>query len=146
MAKITVIHSAFENTPVEVAKVDVSGLKSDASDGESYINEALDYAYRWTQNIQDSWSLKMEEDGNDNVEVVETAFHIDENGQKWGIRSTAMGDQMEFNGKTYYVDFTGFSEQEPELARATRRQAILAGQKKKAGTEDDSKHVFREVL
>tara|TARA_B100001123_G_scaffold274789_1_gene305757 strand:- start:5868 stop:6281 length:414 start_codon:yes stop_codon:yes gene_type:complete len=137
MAKITVIHSAFENTPAEVAKVDVGNMKG---------TKALEYAYRWTQNIQDSWSLKMEEDGNDNVEVVETAFHIDENGQKWGIRSTAMGDQMEFNGKTYYVDFTGFSEQEPELARATRRQAILAGQKKKARTGDDSKHVFREVL
>ena len=32
--------------------------------------EKLEYAYRWTQNIMDSWSLKMPEDGNDDVTVM----------------------------------------------------------------------------
>ena len=48
------------------------------------LNEKLEYAYRWTQNIMDSWSLKMPMDGNDDVTVM-GELHVDENGQKWGI-------------------------------------------------------------
>jgi len=117
MSVVVVIHCAFEDTPQTVAYVNVGGLKSDPSDGESYINEALDYAYRWTQNIQDSWSFKMEEDGNDDVEVV-GEFYVDKDGKKWGHRSTSMGDQLLFGDKKYYVDTFGFSEKMPDIVKA----------------------------
>ena len=34
------------------------------------INEALEYAFRWTQNISGSWSKKIGDDANDNVKVL----------------------------------------------------------------------------
>ena len=69
---VAVIHTAFEDKPSTVAFVKTK-------EGMS-LSEKLEYAYRWTQNIMDSWSLKMPEDGNDdvtdgkdNVEVTVTA-------------------------------------------------------------------------
>ena len=48
---VAVIHTAFEDTPRTVAFVKTK-------EGMT-LNEKLEYAYRWTQNIMDSWSLKM---------------------------------------------------------------------------------------
>ena len=62
MEQVAVIHKAFEDKPSTVAFVKV---KSDMT-----LIEKLEYAYRWTQNIFDSWSLKMPEDGNDDVIVM----------------------------------------------------------------------------
>ena len=58
---VAVIHTAFEDKPSTVALVHTK-------EGMSLI-EKLEYAYRWTQNIMDSWSLKMQ-DGNDDVTVM----------------------------------------------------------------------------
>ena len=100
MTQVAVIHSAFEDSPRTVAFVEV---------GDRAVEDALEYAYRWTQNIMDSWSLKGEQDGNDDVTVVgELTTGVD--GKKWGIRSTSVGDQMLVGTKKYEVAFAGFEE------------------------------------
>ena len=98
---VAVIHTAFEDSPRTVALVHTKeGMTT---------NEKLEYAYRWTQNIMDSWSLKMPQDGNDDVTVM-GELHVDENGQKWGIRSTSVGDQILVGTTKYKVAMCGFEE------------------------------------
>jgi len=99
MTQVAVIHTAFEETPRTVALVEV---------GERTGTSALEYAYRWTQNIMDSWSLKMEQDGNDDVTVMgELPVH---DGQTFGLRSTSMGDHMLLGTTKYKVAMVGFEE------------------------------------
>ena len=93
--KVAVIHTAFEDSPHTVAFVEV---------GERIGTEALEYAYRWTQNIFDSWSLKMPEDGNDDVTVMGEIV------DGMGIRSTSVGDQMLMGTTKYKVGMVGFEE------------------------------------
>ena len=102
--QVAVIHTAFEDSPRTVAFVDVP-------DGTE-TNEALEYAYRWTNNVMGSWSRKEEvfEDGetngdfNPNVTVMAPL----ENGM--GIRSTSMNDQMLIGNKKYKVAMLGYEE------------------------------------
>ena len=101
MKQVAVIHTAFEETPRTVAFVDV---------GERTGNDALEYAYRWTQNIMDSWSLKMPEDGNDDVTVMGELPVSERTGQTMGLRSTSVGDQILMGTKKYKVAFAGFEE------------------------------------
>lgn len=68
------------------------------------IDQALEYAYRWTQNISGSWSRKIGEDANDNVEVL----HYNNDGS--GLRSSMVGDEFIVNGKTFKVAMFGFEE------------------------------------
>ena len=102
--QVAVIHTAFEDSPRTVAFVDVpEGTET---------NEALEYAYRWTNNVMGSWSRKEEvfEDGetngdfNPNVTVMAPL----ENGM--GLRSTSMGDQMLVGTTKYKVAMLGFEE------------------------------------
>ena len=93
--QVAVIHTAFEDSPRTVAFVEV---------GDRIGDEALEYAYRWTQNIFDSWSLKMPEDRNDDVTVMGEIV----NGM--GIRSTSVNDQILIGTKKYRVAFAGFEE------------------------------------
>lgn len=93
--KVAVIHTAFEDSPRTVAFVEV---------GERIGTEALEYAYRWTQNIFDSWSLKMPEDGNDDVTVMGEIV------DGMGLRSTSVGDQMLMGTTKYKVGMVGFEE------------------------------------
>ena len=95
---IKVIHRAFEDTPYTAAVVDCP---------TDNILEACEYAYRWTQNIMDSWSMKGAADGNVNVEVV-AKLHVDAEGKTWGLRSTSVGDHMQALGATYEVAGLGF--------------------------------------
>ena len=68
---------------------------------------SLEYAYRWTQNIMDSWSLKMENDGNDDVEVVAELPVYD--GKTYGLRSSMMGDRFYVeDGDAYECAMIGF--------------------------------------
>ena len=106
--KATVIHNAFEKTPSKVAIVEV---------GNRPTMKALEYAYIRTQNIHDSWSLKMEIDGSDDVEVVGEFPVNKKTGQTMGIRSTSMGDRIQFDGRTWYVDMFGFSDVETDLMK-----------------------------
>ena len=96
MTQVAVIHSAFEETPRTVAFVEV---------GDRAVEDALEFAFRWTQNIFDSWSLKHPEDGNDSVTVMG-----DTKGGTMGIRSTSVGDQMLIGTTKYVVSPVGFEE------------------------------------
>ena len=91
---VAVIHTAFEKKPSTVALVHTK-------EGMSLI-EQLEYAYRWTQNIMDSWSLKMPEDGNDAVTV------MGDISDGYGLRSTSVGDQILVGTEKYVVAPFGF--------------------------------------
>ena len=102
--KITVVHKAFEDTPQIVAEVEAP---------HAVVEEALEYAYRWTNNVMGSWSIKKKnfEDGepngdlNDNV-VVKAPLH--KGGM--GLRSTSVGDMMHVDGRSFEVAGFGFTE------------------------------------
>ena len=49
MKKVTVIHAAFEETPVIVAEVN---LPWEVISEANTVNQVLEYAYRWTNNVQ----------------------------------------------------------------------------------------------
>lgn len=106
--QVAVIHTAFEDKPRTVAFVEV---------GERTGNEALEYAYRWTNNVAGSWSIKEEyfENGerngdlNDAVTVM-APLHKDENGKEWGHRSTSVGDQLLLGNRKFKVASFGFEE------------------------------------
>ena len=91
---VAVIHTAFEDTPSTVAFVKTK-------EGMTLI-EKLEYAYRWTQNIMDSWSLKMPADGNDDVTV------MGDISSGMGLRSTSVGDQVLVGTEKYVVASMGF--------------------------------------
>ena len=103
--KVSVIHAAFGDTPHVVAFVDVP-------DGTDDMN-AMEYAYRWTNNVMGSWSRKEKffEDGSENGDYNENVtvmapLHKD----GMGLRSTSMGDQMLVGTKKYEVAMFGFEE------------------------------------
>ena len=103
--KVSVIHAAFGDTPHVVAFVDVP-------DGTDEMN-AMEYAYRWTNNVMGSWSRKEKffEDGSENGdynENVTVMAPLHEGGM--GLRSTSMGDQMLVGTKKYEVAMLGFEE------------------------------------
>ena len=91
---VAVIHTAFEDKPSTVALVQT---KEDMT-----LIEKLEYAYRWTQNIMDSWSLKMPMDGNDDVTV------MGDISSGMGLRSTSVGDQILVGTEKYVVAPIGF--------------------------------------
>ena len=106
--QVAVIHTAFEDTPRTVAFVEV---------GERTGNEALEYAYRSTNNVEGSWSLGVREfeDGESNGDynpavTVVGPMHVDENGKTWGLRSTSVGDQMLMGTDKYVVASIGFDK------------------------------------
>jgi hypothetical protein len=82
--------------------------------------DCLEYAYRWTNNVQGSWSIKktsfpdpangdrVNGDYNENVAVLYTRP------DGMGQRSTMMGDRMVVDGETYKVDVFGFTKVEME--------------------------------
>jgi len=108
---VAVIHSAFEDAPRVVAFVEV---------GERTGEEALEYAYRRTNNIGGSWSRPATFDFNgetvDNPDYSEDVTVMAElpvserTGETMGLRSTSMFDQMLMNGVKYRVAFAGFEE------------------------------------
>lgn len=108
MNEVTVIHMAYEESPVTVAKVRVGDRKSD---------EALSYAYEKTNNIEGSWSLPkyvkrhtsrqfltFNKDYSKDVDVV-----AELPAPNLGLRSTSVGDLLVFKGETFKVDNVGFT-------------------------------------
>ena len=93
---VAVIHTAFEDSPRTVAFVKTK-------EGMT-LNEKLEYAYRWTQNIMDSWSLKLPMDGNDDVTVMGEIV------DGMGLRSTSVGDQILVGTTKYKVAPCGFEK------------------------------------
>ena len=75
------------------------------------IDQALEYAYRWTNNIRGSWSIQEETIGdyeNHDLNHYVTVLVKREDGL--GLRSTSMGDRMEIDGVEYRVAMVGFKE------------------------------------
>ena len=108
--QVAVIHTAFEDSPRTVAFVDVP---------ETFTtNDALEYAYRKTQNIEGSWSKpqvfefdgKVIQNGDFSEDVTVMAALPVEGGVEYGLRSTSVGDQMLFGTKKYKVAGFGFEE------------------------------------
>ena len=95
MEQVAVIHTAFEDKPSTVAFINVPEFPT--------VIEKLEYAYRWTQNIFDSWSLEMPEDGNDAVTVMGDVS------DGYGLRSTSVGDQILIGTEKYVVAPMGFT-------------------------------------
>lgn len=95
MEQVAVIHTAFEGKPSTVAFVEIP------NDAESVIDK-LEYAYKWTNNIHGSWSLKIGNDANPNVTVVGDIS------SGMGLRSTSVGDQMLLGTEKYVVARMGF--------------------------------------
>ena len=110
MAQAIVIHTAFEDTPRTVAFVEV---------GTRTGSDALEYAYRRTQNIEGSWSkgptIEWEGETHDNgdysedITVMAPLTRTPE-GKEYGLRSTSVGDHIVFGTVKYKVDSFGFSE------------------------------------
>ena len=79
-------------------------------------DDILEYAYRWTNNVMGSWSIKekylpmrdgsMMENGDYNEDVTVLYNRPDGMGQ----RSTMVGDRMEVGGIVYRVAMLGFKE------------------------------------
>ena len=83
------------------------------------INEALEYAFHHTNNINGSWSLPKtfewngeihnNEDFNSNVEFV-GRYKIGKDGNAYGARSTSVRDVMYCGGSKYEVADFGFDK------------------------------------
>ena len=109
MAQAIVIHTAFEDTPRTVAFVEV---------GTRTGSDALEYAYRRTQNIEGSWSKGpviewegQEHDNGDYSEDITVMAPLETvDGKTYGLRSTSVGDHIVFGTVKYKVDSFGFSE------------------------------------
>jgi len=104
--QIQVIHAAFEDQAEHMATV--------TADDRMGVMEALEYAYRWTNNVMGSWSrtdIENNGDANDDVEVVKPVGDM-------GHRSTSVGDYMRVDGSLYRVAMMGF---EPADAIQTRK-------------------------
>ena len=106
--QVAVIHTAFEQNPNTVALVEV--------DDNMSVEEQLEYAYRWTNNVMGSWSIQSEflssgENGdyNENVTVI-APLPVEYRVQEWGLRSTSMGDQMLVGNTKYEVAMCGFEK------------------------------------
>ena len=110
MTQVSVIHTAFEDAPQTVAFVEVPEFPTTI--------ETLEYAYRWTNNVHGSWSIKKttlnygegeEKNGdyNENVTVM-APLTVDKNGKEWGHRSTSVDDQMVIGNQKYVVAGFGF--------------------------------------
>jgi hypothetical protein len=82
---VQVFHTAFDDAGFCVASI---VCPSDD------VDEALNYAYRYTQNLRDSWSIKHPGniDNNPNVMVCIPLPKI--NSKTFGLRSTSVGDEM----------------------------------------------------
>ena len=75
------------------------------------VNEALEYAYRYTNNVDGSWSMKIGADANDNVEVVAELPVSKKTGKQMGLRSSMMFDRFYVqNDAAYEVAMMGFKK------------------------------------
>lgn len=98
--KVAVIHTAFEDSPRTVAMVTVGDRTGD---------EALEYAYRRTQNLAGSWSRNDFSPNPDYSEDVTVMADLPvHDGVTYGLRSTSMGDQMLLGNEKYKVAMCGF--------------------------------------
>lgn len=118
--EILVQHAKFDNeTGAVLGYNDVALVDATFT---TDINEALEYAYRYTNNVMGSWSIKkttfptrdggemQNGDYNDDVTVLYTRP------DGMGQRSTMIGDRMIVDGVTYKCATFGFTKVELETA------------------------------
>ena len=106
--KVTVQHIEQDrNTGAVVGFTDVAEVNVWHTEDT---DAALEYAYRYTNNVDGSWSMKIGSDANNDVTVLASLPVA--NGRTYGLRSTSMFDRLVLNGKTYKVDMMGFKEVE----------------------------------
>lgn len=79
---------------------------------EGSAQDPKEYAFRWTNNIDGSWSRGALIDGKDNLDfneavTVEAALPV-ENGRVYGLRSTSVHDLVEVEGQLFEVSSIGF--------------------------------------
>lgn len=89
--EVMVVHAAFEDVAKIVAIVDIPVEIEDDI-------EALEYAYRWTQNLHGSWSRSETVEGQKNDDfnwrvkrIGDLPTHL---GETLGMRSTSVRDYM----------------------------------------------------
>ena len=102
--EVQVIHSAFESIPRLVARVLIPDNIKD-------VYEALEYAFYWTNNIDNNWSDTTDEKHNKNVIVMQPTELL--NGKTVGLRSTSVDDEMVViyeEEEKYKVAGVGFEE------------------------------------
>ena len=105
--KITVYHNDFE-TNSSFTRVAVVNVPEEIS-AFGTTNECLEYAYRYTNNVMGSWSMKIGGDANDNVEVTAPLHISKRTGEEMGLRSSMMGDRFYVQGEeAYEVAMCGF--------------------------------------
>ena len=75
---------------------------------ETTVQEALEYAFRWTNNIHGSWSIPENPDYNDRV-TVHAPLPVHD-GRTFGLRSSMVGDTFIVDDTTYAVAIFGFQE------------------------------------
>lgn len=106
--KITVLHARSFLAPQLVASVD---------GGDRDELQSLDHAWRYTNNVDGSWSKKIGEDASDSVEVL-----VDMSAQEYGLRSSSVGDffYCHDSDQMYKVAMIGFEQiddREADLVR-----------------------------
>lgn len=109
---IQVIHCAYEGlNPFDKQPQVVAIVTAD----HDTIEEDLEYAFRWTQNIGGCWSMEADSpllphnpDHNDNVEVIVPLPFDADKGHHIGLRSTSVNDIMVTDNQIWLVDRTGF--------------------------------------
>jgi hypothetical protein len=99
--KVSVVHRAFEDQSKLVAFIDV--------DDNMSTNEALNYAFFRTQNLQGSWSRPGNPDWSEDVTVMAELPVSKKTGKEMGLRSTSIGDRIIVGNSCFKVDFEGFT-------------------------------------
>jgi hypothetical protein len=94
------------------------------------VMDALEYAYRWTNNINGSWSRSDNADSNENV--TEIAPLVD----GMGHRSTSMFDRMAIEGAWYEVAGFGFEKIEVTESKKQTKKELVAEMIERVGLED----------
>lgn len=115
--KVTVQHAKFDCETGAI--VDYTPVAEVNAFEFNEVEDALEYAYRWTNNVMGSWSRKEQvfengaENGdyNDNVKVLAP---LHKGGM--GLRSSMMGDRFIVDGETYRVAAFGFKKVDVEAA------------------------------
>ena len=99
--EVTVIHTAYEDEPKAVAKVEAGPELSDMG--------ALEYAFRATQNYPELWNTgPFLSNGEPNNEYNPDVTFMGDEKDATEVRSTVVGDELLYEGKRYRVDEYGF--------------------------------------
>lgn len=108
---VEVFHFNHEKaTHEKVAEVTLDAARS--------VEDALEYAWRWTNNLDGSWSIQkmifengmLNGDYNASVKVCKPLTSHE--GKEYGHRSSMMGDHFVVEGVIYNVSMVGFKKVE----------------------------------